>query len=112
MHPYPRARINPDNPRRTALCQRCGTLYNLTDLLPQKQWAGQGVIDTGFRVCLSCLDAPNPNERTLTLRPDPPPSLYALQNSFPLDNELGLTTDRTWITVADTSITTDTVDNF
>ena len=53
------------------------------------QWAGLGLIDTGFRVCSSCLDVPNPNERTLILPPDPPPSFYTLPNSFPMDDSGG-----------------------
>ena len=111
MRPHGKAIIDPDNPARTALCQRCGTLYNLVNLRPQMQWAGLGLIDTGFRVCSSCLDVPNPNERTLIIPPDPPPSFYALQNSFPMDDptpgafgiDVNDGTNTTFITVGDAS---------
>lgn len=106
-----RARIDPNNPQRTSLCMRCGTLYNLVDLAPQMQWAGQGLIDTGFRVCPSCFDVPNPNERTLILPPDPPPSFYVLPNAFPMDDTgNGITLDMTSITLSDQDITLDMTD--
>ena len=111
MRPHGRARISGLNPERTALCQRCGTLYSLADLIPQAQWAGQGLISTGFMFCSSCIDVPNPHDRTLILPPDPPPSFYALQNSFPMDDTgNGITLDNTSITLSDADITLDMLD--
>lgn len=82
MRPHGRARIDPNDPRHTAPCQRCGTPYNRDDLSMQSRWSGQNLIATGFWVCQTCLDVPNPQERTLVLPPDPPPLTDALP---PLD---------------------------
>jgi hypothetical protein len=85
MRPHGRAKIGQRRPEHTALCQRCGTLYNRSDLSAQFQYAGTGLIDTGFKVCPRCLDVPNQNERTLILPPDPSPILDALPDAFPMD---------------------------
>ena len=37
-------------------CDRCGGLYYLSELRPQKQAAGRDLIDTGWLVCRPCLD--------------------------------------------------------
>jgi hypothetical protein len=83
--PHGRARVDPDFPEHVALCQRCGTLYNRASLSAQFQYAGLGLIDTGFKVCQRCMDIPNPEEKVLVLPPDPDPIYDALPNSFPLD---------------------------
>lgn len=77
--------IDPTNPTHTALCQRCGSPYNRYKLGVQTRWAGPVLIDTGFRVCPACMDAPNEQERTLILPPDPLPIFDALPNSTPMD---------------------------
>ncbi len=86
MRVHGRARIDPSNPQRSAACQRCGTVYNRADLRPQMQWAGQGLVSTGFYVCPSCYDVPNPHERTLFLAADPPPAFGVLPIGFPMDD--------------------------
>lgn len=85
MRPHGKAVIDVNDPRRTALCQRCGDLHNLYALKPQYLWAGTQLIDTGLRVCERCLDIPAPFERSMILPPDPPPTIYALQNGLPVD---------------------------
>jgi hypothetical protein len=59
-------------------CDRCGFLYFLKDLLPQMQWAGQALVNTGLLVCArECLDNPNEQFRTIIIGPDPAPVLNA-----------------------------------
>jgi hypothetical protein len=92
MRPHGRyVSIDPNNPEHTALCQRCGSPNNRVNLMPQMQWAGMGLIDTGYRVCARCLDVPNPNERTLILPPDPAPIFDALPIAFPMEEDDYLT---------------------
>jgi len=106
--PHGRAFIDSTNPKRTALCQRCGTVYNLEDLYPQYRWAGLNLQDTGFKVCYYCLDMPNPQERALILKADPPPEFGSLPNSFPMDmGEITYTADSTLITADSTEVTCD-----
>lgn len=78
-------RVNPNDPRRAAQCQRCGDVYNLESLTPQFRWAGLQSINTHVYVCPRCLDVPNQQERTIILPPDPPPSLFALPIKFPAE---------------------------
>jgi len=100
-------RIDPSWPEKTALCQRCGDLYNRCDLHPQYRWAGTSLVDSGLKVCQRCLDIPNPNERVIILPPDPPPTFDALQNAFPMDEVTPLLITNTFITIDNTRLTID-----
>jgi ribosomal protein L40E len=79
------ARINADWPDRAAQCQRCGDVYNLTDLTPQYFWAGLQLQNSNIYVCHRCLDIPAPFQRTIILPPDPPPTFLARQIYFPAE---------------------------
>jgi hypothetical protein len=73
-----RATVSPTNPIAFAECDRCRFLYNRTQLGPQYQWAGAGLIDTGLRVCFGsgtrrCMDKPFEQYKVLILPPDPIP---------------------------------------
>ena len=79
------ARINADDPRRTAACERCCTVFNLEDLSPQYRWAGMQLVNTNVYVCARCLDVPAPFERAIILPPDPPPTFLARRVNFTND---------------------------
>lgn len=68
-----RARINPSAPRAVGMCDRCGFVYSLSDLQPQMRYAGTRLIDTGLKVCPTCMLTPNPHTKTIVPPPDPLP---------------------------------------
>lgn len=69
-----RARLSASSPAAQAICDRCGFLYQLSDLRKQFQYGGKGLIDTGLLVCAqTCLDRPWDQLRALILPPDPVP---------------------------------------
>jgi hypothetical protein len=71
------ARVNPNDPRRAAACERCGRIHNLESLTPQYRWAGMQLINTNVYVCPRCLDVSVPFERAIILQADPPPTFLA-----------------------------------
>lgn len=70
---YGRATMNPTAPEAIGICDGCGFLYDLVNLRPQYQYAGEGLINTRLRKCPTCLDIPNPQLKVIILPPDPPP---------------------------------------
>lgn len=88
------ARINPNWSEKASQCQRCGDIYNTVDLSPQYIWGGLQLINTNVYVCWRCLDVPNPQQRTVILPADPPPTLFARQIYFPSEeNDYRVTED-------------------
>lgn len=81
------ARINPNWPERAAQCQRCGDIYNLSDLSPQYYFAGFQLQNSNLYVCPTCLDIPAPFQRTIILPPDPPPTYLARVINFPQEEQ-------------------------
>jgi hypothetical protein len=73
--PRLRAKVNPQSPRAFAICDRCGFLYNHSDLSWDTQWMGNQIKRTGFLVCQTCVDVPNPTLRPIRLPADPVPIL-------------------------------------
>lgn len=69
--PHGKASVNPDNPRAFGICDRCGGLRNLRDLIWQKQWNGTVLQNLRFLVCEDCLDVPAPFLQYYLLPPDP-----------------------------------------
>lgn len=70
----PRARVNTSHPEAFGICDRCGFVRNLDDLVWQQEWRGNQLMRTGFRVCPdTCLDVPFQLDRPIFLPPDPPP---------------------------------------
>ena len=84
MHPHGRARVNPNHPEAFAHCNHCYDLVNHVDLQPQFAYAGSVLVNTGWLVCSTCLDIPNPQNKTLVLPPDPVP----IKNPRPGDTSL------------------------
>lgn len=85
--PHGRARIDPEDPRRTGLCDVCGFLYTFEDLQPTREWAGTLTVPTGFLACPSCYTEPTPFLRTIIIPPDPPPVLDGRLISLNDDSE-------------------------
>ena len=70
------ARVDTQNPEGWAICDRCGFLYNRSDLTWQYEWAGNSLYSKGILVCTTgnnCYDVPQEQLRTIILPPDPPP---------------------------------------
>ena len=68
-----RAQVHPRSPTSFGVCDRCGFLYNLQSLKFQFDYRGMQLQSTGFKVCRTCYDTPNPQRRPLILPPDPVP---------------------------------------
>ena len=68
-----RAVINPFAPTAVGQCDRCNAVYNRSALQPQMQYSGYSIIDTGLRVCDSCLDPLDPQQLPYRPRFDPQP---------------------------------------
>lgn len=73
LRPHGQAEVNPDHPQAFAKCDRCGDQCNLVNLRPQMEYAGPALVNTGWLVCETCLDEPNPGLRTVLIPPDPIP---------------------------------------
>jgi hypothetical protein len=73
--PKGHARVDPQRPAAFAICERCGFQYNHRDLIWDTQYHGRQIRRTGFLVCKSCNDIPNPTLRPMVLPPDPVPIL-------------------------------------
>jgi hypothetical protein len=71
--PKGRAKVNPRSPRAFAICDRCDMLYNHDRLDWDTQWMGNQIQRTGFLVCPTCLDVPNPQLKPVVLPADPVP---------------------------------------
>ena len=71
--PKGHAHVDPQHPAAFALCDRCKFLYNHRDLRAQTQWYGNQIKPTGFLVCPTCWDEPNPTLRPKVLPADPVP---------------------------------------
>lgn len=96
--------VNPRAPRAAAICDRCQTTTNHYKLRPQMAWRGGTLAKTGLLVCRKCYDAPNPQDRSRKIAPDPimirdprPPAFIDLaliltEDGFHLLEETGVAT--------------------
>ena len=73
--PKGHARLDPQRPMAFAICERCGFMYRHCDLRWDTQFHGKQIRRTGYLVCASCNDVPNPTLRPIVLPPDPVPIL-------------------------------------
>lgn len=81
-------------PIAAAMCDRCGQLYNRTELAFQYQWAGSRLYNTGDLVCIRrCLDVPTDQLRVVILPPDPPPVLNARVPNFAYEEYISRITE-------------------
>lgn len=68
-----RARVDPSAPEAFGVCDQCGVWYQRRDLGKQYEFNGRGTYWTGYLVCPTCLDKPQPQLLTPILPPDPRP---------------------------------------
>jgi len=73
MRPHGRAKVSTKNPQAFGICDRCGLLYNHTDLRWQFDWAGATIINKRILVCRICEDTPQEQLRAIVLPADPVP---------------------------------------
>jgi hypothetical protein len=83
--PRGRARVNPDDPRSFAVCDRCGFLFNHSDLTFQHQWQGVKLQNKRILVCENCSDKPSQFLRAITLPPDPTPIFNVRPEYYSID---------------------------
>lgn len=83
--PHGRARLDEDHPQAWGRCDRCGFLYLLRDLAWQYQINGLTTINTGFRVCETCVDSLNYQFQNVPLPADPLPVMNARPEPYMLD---------------------------
>lgn len=55
------------------ICDRCAFVYDLNDLKFQFEYRGGSMINTGSRVCPTCMDKPFTPNKLIKLPPDPVP---------------------------------------
>ena len=65
--------IDFNNPRAEAVCDMSGIFCMHKDLRPQMEYAGEGLVFTGFYVHKDFLDKPNPQNMTPKVYFDPIP---------------------------------------
>jgi hypothetical protein len=82
MRPHGKANISAIYPRALAVCDRCGGLYNHTDLSWQHQWRGVKLQNVRILVCPSCLDVPQEQLRVIILPMDPVPIMNARPENY------------------------------
>lgn len=95
VSPHKYARLSTTSPEGWAICDRCGQLYNLSDLVWQMEWSGTHLYRTGALVCKRvCLDTPQEQLRTIILPPDPPPLLNARVPNYAFEEQTVRITNR------------------
>lgn len=91
------ARTNPRAPQAFAVCDSCGDWYNRVNLIVQREWYGDFLADTGFRVCPRCLSKPQPQLKTVILPLDPVPIDEPRPERFQAQQSInGLTAPAVW----------------
>lgn len=88
--PHSFARTNPNSPSCWGVCERCGMLYNLVDLVWQYQWRGDILTDIRRRVCTrTCLDQPSDFLKPIILPADPEPVDQPRPEPYAIDENAG-----------------------
>ena len=75
MGPRSHYKVDANNPRAKAVCDRCGQVWQLHELLWQFEWTGPKLQNLRRQVCPPCLDKPQPQRKLIILPPDPVPVL-------------------------------------
>lgn len=81
-----RASTSPRNPLATGVCDRCGIWYDLVNLRFQYIWAGPTLQRINLRVCPTCLDVPQEQNRSIRLPADPKPQYQPRPEAFIADS--------------------------
>ena len=81
--PHGRMRVNARAPTASAICDRCGRLFNHKDLVWQYDWRSERLTNLRILVCTSgCWDEPQEQLRARILPPDPTPIANARPEPF------------------------------
>lgn len=106
MRAHGKAKVSTRNPQAFAICDNCGFLYNHVDLVWQREWAGNILINTKQLVCSRCNDVPNQQLRAIIVPPDPMPVLnprvpdyQAAESNFRITSEPSLVDPDTGIPI-------------
>lgn len=83
--PHSRVKVNSSSPRAAGRCDRCGFLFNHSDLQWQFQWAGETLQNLRLLVCDQCLDIPQEQLRARILSADPTPIVNARPEPVAID---------------------------
>ena len=87
--PHGKARVDPEDPRAFAVCQRCNHLYNSYNLNWQFQWLGYKIQNKRVQVCPDCMDKMSPFLRQVILPPDPPAINQPREEPYAIDEAGG-----------------------
>lgn len=84
MRPHGKyARVNENSTDAFAVCDRCGFVRNMSDLVWQVDWAGVSIVNERILVCKDrCFDSLQEQNRSIVLPPDPMPVLNARVENF------------------------------
>jgi hypothetical protein len=86
MRPHSHYEVDVNAPRAKGVCDRCGQLWQHSQLRWQFQWVGPRLQNLRFLVCPPCYDKPQPNIRTIVIPPDPIPIMNARPENYVQDN--------------------------
>lgn len=86
MRPHGHFKVDSRRPIARAVCDRCGFVYNRTDLKFQYQWSGALLQNLRLLVCQRCMDVPQEQLRTIILPADPVPISNPRIEQTGLDN--------------------------
>lgn len=86
MRPRSHFTVDPTAPSARAVCDRCGQMWQHSQLSFQFQWVGPKLQNLWVLVCPPCLDKPQEQLRTIVLPPDPVPILNARPEDYVSDN--------------------------
>lgn len=84
--PHGRAQVSTHDPVAWAICDKCGFLYNKSDLKWQYEWAGPRTVNQNMLVCDDCYDTPQEQLRTIVLPADPQPVDDPRPERYNIDN--------------------------
>jgi len=84
--PHGRAQVNANSPRAFARCDRCGFIYNHSDLKFQFDFRGPQLQNLRILVCKPCTDIPQPQLKPIILTQDPMPVINARPEDFDYAN--------------------------
>lgn len=87
-----RAKVNAESPRAFARCDRCGFIYNHSDLKFQFDFRGPQLMNLRILVCSPCYDKPQAQLKPIILTQDPLPVINARPEDYYYANTQGLAT--------------------
>ena len=77
-----RANVDPSNPRAFGRCDRCGFIYNQSNLRFQFDFRGPQLQNLRFLVCQTCYDTPQTQLKPIIVTQDPTPIINARPEDY------------------------------